>query len=343
MGDSTGYPSPPREPAPAVPGGLQRLLNRRSAFALPLGRNFVPGSVRGYPIDFTEKTTVPEWPPPWFPVPPAHLFIDLTQWALGAFERHLAGEGERWLEPAIKTGEFMLERQERDGRRAGAWLEPRNYRHTYHVQGPWVSAMAQGQSVSLLVRLAAETGRADFADAAVRGLRPMQISSREGGAAAPLGGELFPEEFPTDPPSFVLNGAIFAFWGYYDVAAGLGDETARTAFESGVTLLAENINRWDTGSWSRYDLYPHPVLNVANASYHALHVKQLRLLDTLAPRPQLRAAAETFERYAASPTNRRRALARKVAFRLVIPRNHLLAGRLPWDRATGPQGAVRGR
>ena len=62
----------------------------------------------------------------------------------------------------------------------------------------------------------------------------------------------------------VLNGAIFSLWGYYDVWKATDDEGARAAFEDGVSTLASNLERWDTGYWSRYDLYPHPVVNVAS-------------------------------------------------------------------------------
>ena len=43
---------------------------------------------------------------------------------------------------------------------------------------------------------------------------------------------------------------------------------ARRLFEEGVTTLARNLHRWDTGQWSRYDLFPHPVPNVASPAYH---------------------------------------------------------------------------
>ena len=61
------------------------------------------------------------------------------------------------------------------------------------------------------------------------------------------------------PPSFVLNGAIFALWGYRDVGVGLDDRVALEQFEALTSALAANLERWDTGFWSRYDLYPHRV------------------------------------------------------------------------------------
>jgi hypothetical protein len=179
--------------------------------------------------------------------------------------------------------------------------------------------MAQGQCASLLVRVGLELGDSRLLDAALKGLRPMRVPTAAGGVQAVLDGGPFLEEYPTDPPSFVLNGAIFALWGAYDVWRGTGDEGAGALFTDAVQTLVTSIHRWDTGFWSRYDLYPeHPLVNTASPFYHALHINQLRAMDAIWPSPALASTAARFETYAASPLTRGRALARKVAFRLLV-------------------------
>jgi heparosan-N-sulfate-glucuronate 5-epimerase len=313
------------------------LSARSKSFTLPPGQQVAPGEVRGYYVDFTEKADAPTWPPAWFPWPGYHRFMAVAQWGLGCYERHLAGEGEQWLAATISAGRHLVDEQVEDGSLRGGWLEPFDYPHTFYVRGPWLSAMAQGQCASLLVRLAGATGDEEFAAAARAGLDPMRVPTTEGGVQAELDGSPFPEEYPTDPPAYVLNGAIFSIWGYYDVWQGLGDEGARAAFEDAVSALATSLHRWDTGYWSRYDLYPHPVLNVASRAYHSLHITQLRALHAMAPSDRIADAAARFERYERSRTCRARALGRKVFFRLIVPRNRLLAQRLPWirDRRSG--------
>ena len=214
----------------------------------------------------------------------------------------------------------------------GGWVQRKPYPHTYPLMPPWVSAMAQGEGASLLVRVAAETGVDRYAEAAASALRLIGVHSSEGGASAELDGLRLPEEYPTDPPSFVLNGAIFALWGLRDVAVALADAEVESRFASGADALAATIERWDTGAWSRYDLYPHPVVNVASRAYHGLHVAQLEAMDMLAPRPALRAAADRFAGYAASPRRRAAALARKALFRVAEPRSPRVARVLPWAR-----------
>jgi hypothetical protein len=90
-------------------------------------------------------------------------------------------------------------------------------------------------------------------------------------------------------------------------------------------VLASEIHRWDTGSWSRYDLYPYLIPNLASSFYHVLHISQLRATSRLEAKPELDRAAARFEVYLASANARVQAFARKALFRLIVPRNRLLA------------------
>ena len=114
-----------------------------------------------------------------------------------------------------------------------------------------------------------------------------------------LDGAPMPEEYPTDPPSFVLNGAIFALWGY-DVARCSGT-SAPARFERGADALAANIHRWDTGCWSLYDLFPHPVMNVASPVYHALHTSQLEAMQRGGAAARSSSSRRAVRPYAAAP------------------------------------------
>jgi hypothetical protein len=149
---------------------------------------------------------------------------------------------------------------------------------------------------------------------------------------ASLGDGPFFEEYPTFPASRVLNGEIFTLWGLRDVAIGLRDAEAGELLQAAREALSANLDRWDTGYWSRYDLFPHPISNVASGSYHHLHITQLRAMSLISPEPAFGNTAERFAAYLERRANRTRATAAKVAFRLLVPRNRLLAGRLPWDR-----------
>lgn len=319
-------------PAGGEPREFGNFFSSAKDFPLLPGPNLVPGEVRGYPIDLRLKARLPGWPPPWLDGATGRLVVNVCQWGLGSYERFLSGEGEQWLDWARAAGEHLLERQVREeGPHDGGWRHEEAYHHTFPLPPPWLSAMAQGQAASLLVRLHAEGGDERHAEAARRALLPLRVDSTEGGVRATLAGGSFPEEYPTQPPSYVLNGAIFALFGVHDVWRGLGDEDAGRLFEELGDTLARSIHRWDTGWWSRYDLFPHPVPNYASSAYHLLHISQLEALHALLPRPELAHTLARFRRYQDSSLAPRRAFAGKALFRILVPRNVAVARRLPWS------------
>ena len=321
-------------PVPAPEAELSRrdragFLSSSKSFFLPLGGRFESGEVRGYYIDMRVKASEPHWPPPWVSET-GDLYVDVAQWALGAYERYLAGDGEAWLSAAVGAGEELIAQQQSGGELDGAFWHRFDYPHTFPVSAPWISAMAQGEVASVLVRLHLETKRDEFADAAIRALKPIDVPQSAGGAQGVLDGAPFPEEYPTDPPSLVLNGSMFALWGYYDVGTGLHDSGALDTWNARIDTLAANLHRWDTGFWSRYDLYPHVIKNVASSFYHALHISQLEAMSALVAHPEFPATRQRFAAYAASMACQRRAFVHKALFRVAVPRNRFLARRLPW-------------
>lgn len=325
-------------PADALARGFGRrgasepnLFSTAGSFQTDLGSFVTPGELGGYHLDFRFKAHDPSFPPHWMPEREELLHVATAQWGLGCYERHLAGEGEAWLRAALDCADFLMADQQTGGHLDGGWLHEMKMPHTYVIPRPWLSGMAQGEGASLMVRAHAATGEDRYADAALRALAPLDVPVADGGVLADLNGGPFYEEYPTDPASYVLNGAIFTIWGCYDVAIALGDDEARRRFDDSSAALAAGIGRWDLGSWSAYDLYPHPVVNIASAAYHGLHISQLRAMIRIDPRPEYLTALERFEGYVASRSCRVRAFARKIAFRLLVPRNALLAHRLPWS------------
>nr|CAG4641504.1 EOG090X0272 [Eurycercus lamellatus] len=102
-------------------------------------------------------------------------------------------------------------------------------------------------------------GRPEYLEAALKGMKPFSISSTDGGVRAYFMNQYpFYEEYPTTPPSFVLNGFIYSLIGLYDVLSltpqdqALGD--ARLLFDQGMQSLKKLLPLFDTGSGSVYDL-----------------------------------------------------------------------------------------
>jgi hypothetical protein len=231
--------------------------------------------------------------------------LGLAAWQLGRDE-------PAWLDVTLEAATWLAARLDAEGRLLFDFAMP----HTYELPAPWSSAMTQGEAVSLFVRAAAVGGQAQFLDAAVRAAGPLF----EPPLLVPTADGPVLQEYPTAPPAHVLNGWIFALFGLYDLAATSGDERASNGFREGASTVAARVHLYDSGGWSRYDLYPHPLVHLASPWYHRLHIELLDVLNELAPDPRLVAVAARWEKSAASRAALAFAVARKVAFRLVRPR-----------------------
>nr|CAG4650783.1 EOG090X0272 [Simocephalus serrulatus]SVE94105.1 EOG090X0272 [Simocephalus serrulatus] len=152
----------------------------------------------------------------------------------------------------------------------------------------WYSAMGQGQAMSLLMRAFNRSGEHHYLEAALKGMKPFSKSSTEGGVRAYFMNQ-YPwyEEYPTVPPSFVLNGFIYSLIGLFDVLSlaprsQVGD--AQLLFDQGMYSLKKLLPLFDTGSGTVYDLR-HFTLglapNIARWDYHSTHINQLLLLSTI--------------------------------------------------------------
>jgi heparosan-N-sulfate-glucuronate 5-epimerase len=287
------------------------------------GRQVDRSRLRGYYIDFHPKTLSDEaWPPAW--LQSGYGYVKLAQLALGHFERYVSSGDADALHFADSAADFLVATQQPEGSDAeGGWYHEFSFAHRSDLRPPWLSAMAQGQAASLLLRVYVETGREELADAALLAMRPFDRLVERGGVTSVIGESLFAEEYPTTPSSHVLNGAVFALWGVRDVAETLDDAAVRRLHDDLLGGLIATLPRFDLGSWSRYDLYPKPPVNISSSFYHHLHISQLEALASLYGDSVFSALADRFVSYEQRATLRIAAFMRKAAFRLRVPRAKL--------------------
>ena len=260
--------------------------------------------MHGYFIDFRAKTQAAGAAEPSRLVP-----AGLAQLALGWWERHLAGEPDA-LRAFLGTCALLEQRGVGNGREL-LW-EYDVPVPKYGLVPPWCSALAQAQAASAFARAHLASGDDRFADLAVRAIAPILPGSPSGLLALTPSGPV-PEESPSSPPSLILNGWIYALWGLWDVAVGLGKEECRRLFEESVACLRRMIGRYDVGWWSRYSLYPHRLPDLAKPFYHRLHVHQLEVTARLVGASDLGEAARRWAAYDTAP-RRVAVIAQKAVF-----------------------------
>jgi hypothetical protein len=241
--------------------------------------------------------------------------VSIAQLGLGAWQ--LRSQQPEWLDVVRDVAGWIVAEHDDGGRIRYGFAMP----HTYSLEPGWTSAMAQGEAASLLVRAADALEDERLLDHARIVITPLLERGSDLITLTPAGPVL--QEYPTKPPSHVLNGWIFALWGIYDVLhsdpRGLD---AATAFENGVAALCGRLHLYSTGrQWSRYDLFPHRIQHVTSPFYHRLHVEQLRaLIDLVGRRRELLETADRWDRGLRNPLVRTLAVGRKVAFRMLEPR-----------------------
>lgn len=191
--------------------------------------------------------------------------------------------------------------------KSGGWPNPvkRSLNGFAELQAGWLSAMGQGHAISVLARAYYHSGGDKrYLKSAALGLKPFRVYSNEGGVLAQFMDKYYwYEEYPTTPPSFVLNGFIYSILGLYDLNStaplNIGREAGQL-FNQGMLSLKKMLLLYDTGSGTSYDLR-HLSLgtapNLARDDYHATHVSQLLLLSTIDSDPILMETAERWKGY----------------------------------------------
>ncbi len=194
---------------------------------------------------------------------------------------------------ALACCQWLLENGQSRDHDSFVWIYDYGF-DFYGPEPPWISAMAQGEAVSLLLRAFWLKKKKDYLDACHEAVKPFYHSIDDGGVVDKLYNSLVFEEYPTDPPSHVLNGHIFALIGAYEYACFTGNQRMIEIYSKGLSTLENHWHLWDVGFWTRYDLYP--VQRLASIMYQRLHVRQMRTVATLFKKPVLHRVAKRWHR-----------------------------------------------
>jgi heparosan-N-sulfate-glucuronate 5-epimerase len=286
------------------------LRHARSALSLgpgyettPPGRFLERDSVRGYFIDFTTKTTSSS-----ARAPDALNPAGLAQLGLGWWERMLAGE-RRAADEFLVVCEALEKRAVAE---RGALWWPSKVPVNKYVPLSVFSSLPQAQVISVFIRAFLLTGESRWESLALRAL-PTLLSSRTSELVRETEFGPVLEESPSEPPSHILNGWIYALFGLWETRIGIGHERAAEMFESSTACLRTMLRFYDVGWWTRYSLYPHRLPDLAKPFYHRLHVHQVEVLYHLFGHSEFGDAAHRWSRYD-TPVGRTRAIGQKALF-----------------------------
>lgn len=159
------------------------------------------------------------------------------------------------------------------------------------------SALVQGVGLSALVRLSGPEPPPRVRDVIERVFERLAAPIEQGGTVSQLDGRPFLEEYPSRPPSHVLNGALYALFSLYDLEDALGHVRAAALAREVERTLEHAMSRFDAAlGWSRYALCLRGRALLSSVYYHHLHVAGLRLLALRTGRSTFTDWADRWER-----------------------------------------------
>ncbi|MFQ5648938.1 MAG: D-glucuronyl C5-epimerase family protein [bacterium] len=268
-----------------------------------------------YPVDQTGVPLVAMGPEVGLRYNP----VTIAQFGLFNLQQFSSTAESRFLACARLCVSWLLDnfRPWRDG--IGAWVYDFDL-DFYGPKAPWISGMAQGQGISLLLRFCQIEQVDNIREITRQAFQAFLHPVTQGGVAAAFqDGSLVFEEFTTQVPSRVLNGHLFALLGIHDYACFWQEKAAKELFEVASSGLANNLSRYDTGYWNLYDL--HPTRRLASPMYLKVHVQLLTILAELTGQSAFSETAEKWRGYGRNPFCRARWLFAKMVekMRLLVP------------------------
>lgn len=144
--------------------------------------------------------------------------------------------------------------------------------------------MGEGQVISFLCRYYHLTGNRNCLVAAVKGLHIFHVDVNDGGVVSYFDNYPVYEEYPTNPPSFTLNGFIYSLFSLYDLFNTTDCEEAKVLFQKGVISLEHILPFYDDSHLTYYDLghITAPLRKPRqNSKYHLLHIKLLKTMYSI--------------------------------------------------------------
>ncbi len=205
----------------------------------------------------------------------AYQPTSIAQFALAQWDAYLTTRDEQHKQVFLTQAHWLVQHGEAIGDDSSGWLIPFPS-PKYNVAKPWLSALTQGNCISVLVRAYRLTGEESFLQVARRAVHTFELDIRDNGVSASVGDDgIFFEEVAAYPAAHILNGYLLALFGLYDYVALTDDAAIKVLIQRSLVTLHTFIDELDLGYWSCYDwLFQNP----ASQFYHALHVVLLQAL-----------------------------------------------------------------
>jgi heparosan-N-sulfate-glucuronate 5-epimerase len=281
-----------------------------------------PARLGRYYLDFSSKANYPgafsDYGIPLYSFrgqPNIEHPIPIAQYALGMYELlYRKNFTDEKLKNRFLAVVQWFEKNKVDVKNGKSWYIYNKYPE-YGLTYPWISAMAQGQAISVLTRAALLTKNINFEELAIEAIIPFEFEVKDGGLVNHFKSIPIYEEFTTPIRTMaVLNGLIFSLFGLYDLILFNNNNKARNIFDQGTDSLKKVLPYYDFKYWTRYYLFDYPQKYYSSFTYHILVAEQLKAMFYLTGEEQFKVYSEKWIGYSKNFIKKTRALLGKLLY-----------------------------
>lgn len=233
-----------------------------------------------YPLFWHENYQISEEGLPLVPYKnedqPRTNIVTTAQYGLSCYDAWKRGE-EEWKPAFEKVLSALSE--------AGVLTEGRRgYAFDFDwpafaLQKPWFSALAQGQVISLLLRGYSEGKNPLYLKRAREAFEFLFVPVEQGGLMQKTPeGRIWLEEYPSQPPSLVLNGFVSVVIALLEMAPHLSESEMEKRLLPCVESLVFSYKYYDLGWWLLYDRLRYVPITEEYMRFQILQLVQLNQL-----------------------------------------------------------------
>lgn len=208
--------------------------------------------------------------------------VNIAQYGLIIHAKYISDKNEKDYEILSKCVEKLIDLAEINENYCIWWYK--NFEEKYQIPSPWASAMAQGEAISLFLRYYQMCDDEIYLELSEKAYNFLKVPvSQNGVRQIDLNGNLWLEEYPSNPASFVLNGFIYAIFGLFDLYRVTKKDEIKTDIDACISTLKNNLQKFDAGYWSYYDLLKKELVRYYYQKN--VHIPQLEALYLLTNEP----------------------------------------------------------
>jgi heparosan-N-sulfate-glucuronate 5-epimerase len=230
--------------------------------------------------------------------------LGLSSAGLDYYNKYINSGDEKSKEYFINTANWLVNNaKDKEGGIYSIWEFDFIWPWYTELTPPYYSGYAQAVGMVVLARAYELTNNTMYLDEARKAFQAFLVDYDNGGVMTiedDNGDLMFFHELgkPGFQKTYILNGqtsSLLHIWHYYELTK---DPIAKTIFDKGINYLKHNLWKYDTGSWSRYDLNPiGQKENLATAGYHKIHIDDLKTLYDITGEPILKEYSDKFNKY----------------------------------------------